>query len=319
MALNWEATETHWFVDQENKMMLTQNPGWNPTGGNGKGDAIGRTFIAYYLYGDERFLEGIESCWERVERTGIKRLIFGKYYYQGYRYPHRFPDELGLSRDHLLYTLIVYKYAGYTEEYLKEFTSHLRFRISKFASFTPELWWWKKAISGSKFHLWLYLALTVPVLKVSRWWNKMIYKYVPFEEESHQDDFVLIQNNMKPERIKKWANRLYPIYALHQHAWQLHLLPDSKRKRKAQKIAFDICPKHNYAIQMILGFKDMVDPENVFGFKSMTGGRWTGILNPWINDRDMSMQTNPVRLTANVQDVEYVQKLYNTIHCTHNI
>ena len=60
----------------------------------------------------------------------------------------------------------------------------------------------------------------------------------------------------------------------------------------------------------------MVDPENVFGYKSMQGGRWTGILNPWINDRDMEIITDPKRLEWNVQDVDYVRKLYNTSACT---
>jgi len=316
---NWEATETQWFVDQEYKMMLGQNPGWKPNGENGKGDAIGRNFIAYYCYGDERFLEGIESCWEKVERKGIKRLLFGKYYYQGYRYPHRFPDEIGLSRDHTLYTVLAYKYAGYSDEFIKEFVTHLRFRISKFARFTPELWCWMRAICGSKFYTWLYLAVSLPVTKVSRWWNDIIYKLVPFEEESHQEDFVKINNNMKPDIIKRWARRLYPIYALHQHAWQLYLLPDSKRKRKIQTEALRICPKHNYVIQMLLGFKDIVNHDDVFEYKSMEGGRWTGILNPWINDRDTQIITNPERLTANVQDEDYVQKLYNTIQCVDNI
>ena len=66
MAFNWEATDTNWFVDQEHKMMMSRNPGWNPDGDNGAGDAIGRTFRAYVTYGgDDRFLEGIENCWEK--------------------------------------------------------------------------------------------------------------------------------------------------------------------------------------------------------------------------------------------------------------
>jgi len=320
MAFNWEATKTQWFVDQDYNMMLSQNPGWMPNGGNGKGDAIGRTFVAFYCYSDDRFLEGIESCWEKIERKGfLKRLLFGKYYYQGYRYPHRFPDEVGLSRDHTIYTILAYKYAGYSREAIKEFTTHLRFKISDFALFTPELWLWRKAVYGSKIHTWLYLSISLIVTELSNLWNKFVYHITPFEEECNQDEWIKIPNDMKPERIWKWSKRLYPIYALHQHAWQLKVLPDSRLKRRVQKAALKICPKHNYVIKMLLGFKDIVTHEQAFGYRSMHGGRWTGILNPWINDRDLDEITDPERLEANVQDVDYVRTLFNSLQCEPNI
>jgi hypothetical protein len=315
MAFNWEATDTYYFVDQENKMMLTQNPSWKPDGENGKGDAIGRSFTSYVAYEDERFLEGIEACWERVERKGwLKRLLFGKYYYQGYRYPHRYPSEVGLSRDHLTYTLLAFKYAGYSDEFIKEFVTHLRFRISKFALFTPELWLWRKALY-SRFYEKLYLLMNIPVLYITKLWNKFVYKIVPFEDEYHPEEFIVIQNELKPKRIRKWAKRLYPIYALHIQAWQLNVLPDSKLKRRAEKIALDLCPKYNYVIQMLLGFKDLVPKEEVDNYKPMRGGRWGGILNPWINDRSMYIIDNPVWTEYNTLDVDYLKKLYNTIQC----
>lgn len=314
---NWEATETEYFVDQIYNMMLIQNPGWKPEGENGKGDAIGRNFIAFFTYGDPRFLEGIEDCWEKVERKGwLKRLLFGKYYYQGYRYPHRFPGEVGLSRDHTIYTLLAFKYAGYSDEFIKDFVKHLRYKISDFALFTPESWLWIHTLYGSKFYTWLFLTITTGVSWLSGTWNKLIYKLAPFEEESSQNDFIKVQNSMKPKRIQRYAKMLYPIYALHIHAWHLYLLPDSKLKRKAQKVALRICPKHNYVIQMLLGFKDMVDSEKVYDFKSMTGFRWSGVLESWINDRDINIITDPKRLEWNQQDVDYLRKLYSTDRCT---
>ena len=69
---NWEALETEWFVDQKNNMMLLQNPNWNLDGENGKMDSIERTFEAFFCYNDLRFLDGIESCWKKIERKGIK-------------------------------------------------------------------------------------------------------------------------------------------------------------------------------------------------------------------------------------------------------
>ena len=40
MAFNWEATETQWYVDQENKMMRVQ--------GHDPGDSIEESFRAYF-------------------------------------------------------------------------------------------------------------------------------------------------------------------------------------------------------------------------------------------------------------------------------
>jgi len=314
MALNWEATETQWFVDQANNMMLEQGHGEDL---GGRGDAIGRSFIAYYVYGDERFLEGIENCWVKKKRHWIWRLFGKKYYYQGYRYPTH-DHKTGLSRDHLTYTILAYKYAGYSNEALKEFIKNLRYVISNAAWFRPDLWFWVRAIYGSKLNTWLFYFTTNISMKVSRWWNKRISK-MAFEPEGSQDEWVLIPNSVKPKIIINLAKLLYPTYALHIQAWQLYLMPDSKKKRKLQKICLDICPAHNYVIQMLLGANKMVLRDNVFNYKSMRGGRWTGSLNPWINCRDMNIITDPKRLTANVQDVDYVRKLYNTIQCRTNI
>jgi len=306
MAFNWEATETQWYVDQENKMMRVKD--LNPD------DSIFEAFRAYFLYGDERFLEGIESCWVKVERRGwLKRFLFGKYYNQGYRYPTHYDDNF--SRDHLAYTLIAFKYAGYSEEFIKDFVKHLRFRISKRFLFTIDLWCWAYAIANIKPYTLLYPPIQWLVLAVSSKWNKLIYRHIGFGEESHQDDFVKIQNSMKPSGMIKLAKKLYPIYALHIVSWQIKLLKNSKWKKRLQKIALTLCPKHNYPIQMLLQSPNPPSREDVESYRSMEGGRWTGILNPWINDRDINFIVDPKRLQWNVQDVDYVRKLYSTIYC----
>lgn len=314
MALNWEATDTYFYVDQENKMMLRRNAENNPHGDNGKGDAIGRTFLSYYLYGDEKFIEGIESCWVRIERKGrLKRFLFGKYYYQGYRYPTQ--DNRGLSRDHLTYSILAFKYSGYSNKELKEFVKHLRFRISDLTLFTPDLWVWARAICGSKFYTWLFYTFEIPTMWVSKWWNRIIYAIAPFEDEVKQEDFVLVPNNLKPKRLDKLSDMLYPAYALHILSWQLYLLPDSKRKRKLQRICLGIVTKYNYVIKMLLGDKESFTKEEVWEFKAMFGGRWTGYLQPWLNDRDMRIIEDENLIKHNSLDVDYVRKLYNTVTC----
>jgi hypothetical protein len=316
LAFSWEATETWNFVDQENKMMLVQNPSWDPNGDNGRGDSIGRSFNAYFIYGEPRFLEGIEACWERVERKGwLRKLLFGKYYYQGYRYPHRYSGEVGLSRDHTINTILAFKYAGYSDEFLKDFVKHLRYKISDFASFTPEMWLWARAAAKIRPYTTLYLSISYIVTSLTAWRNKRLYKWSGFGEESHQDDFVRVPNDFKPIRVHKIAKLFYPIYALLIHAWQLKVLPNSKLKRAVQKQALKICPKHNYVIQMLLDSPKKPLEENVMGYKPMKGGRWSGILNTWINDRDISVIEKPKLTEYNSLDVDLVRKLYNTISC----
>jgi len=48
----------------------------------------------------------------------------------------------------------------------------------------------------------------------------------------------------------------------------------------------------------------------------MTGGRWTGILNTWLNDRDIEIIKDPKLIEYNNIDVDYLRKLYYTISCT---
>lgn len=314
MALNWETTDTQCFVDQKHKMMLIQNPGWALNKDNGKGDSIGRTFISYFNYKDERFLEGIEDCWVKKERNWFWKLLGKKYYYQGYRYPTHYDQDL--SRDHLLYSILAFKYSGYySNDKLKEFVKHLRFKISKRFTFTINLWFWTRAVCKNKFYERLFYAIDIPFFQFIRLWNKIIYKIAPFERENSQDEWIKIQNELKPKRIVKLASLLFPIYALHNKSWQIYLMPDSKRKRKLQKICLDLAPKYNYVIKMLLGDKKSFTKKAVWNYKSMTSGRWTGILNPWINDRDMNIIKDEKLLKFNVQDVDYVRNLYNTIQC----
>ena len=313
-TFNWDETRSFNFVDGKNKMMLCQNSSWNPSGDNGKGDSIGRTWVAYYTYGDKRFIEGIEDCWVKVERKGwLKRFLFGKYYNQGYRYPTHYDEDF--SRDHLAYTLIAFKYAGYSEEFIKDFVKHLCFRISKKFLFTIDLWCWAHTVANIKPYTIIYPPIQWLVLAVSNKWNKFIYKHARFEEEFHQEDFIQIQNSLKPAGMIKLANKLYPIFSLHIVSWQIKLLRDSKWKKRLQKIALTLCPKHNYAIQLLLQSPNPPSLEDIESYKSMRGGRWTTILNPWINDRDLRINEDLDTLEWNVQDVDYVRKLHSTISC----
>ncbi|HRT03643.1 MAG TPA: hypothetical protein P5513_06870 [Candidatus Diapherotrites archaeon] len=318
--LNWETKDTLNFVDRDNKMMLCQNPSWNPNGDNGKGDAIGRTFISYFCYGDPRFIEGVFNCWVKVYRKGwLKKLLFGEYYYQGYRYPTYAngteKEPVGLSRDHLTYTVLLFKYAGFSEDFLKDFVTHLRFRISKRYFMTIDLWLWLRVIANIKPYKIFYYPLEWIILAIASLWNKFLYKFSGFGEESSQEDFIKIPNSMKPKSMIRIAKKFYPIYALHINSWQIRLLPESKWKKRLQRIALSICPKYNYVIQLLLDSPNRPSKEAIESYRAMTGGRWTGILNTWINDRDIHIIEDPKLIEFNNIDVDYLKKLFYTISC----
>jgi hypothetical protein len=326
MALDWTATDTYYFVDQENKIMVVQNWPWLPNGDNGKQDSIGTNFICYVTYNDERFLEGIKNCWVKKESNSWfrKHILKKPYYYQGYRYPDHNTWMNNISRDHTFYTIAAYKYSGMSNKDLKEFVTHIPYKISKATPgsrtcrFTVNMWLWAHAIYGSKFYEWLYYRIETPFMRFTSWWNKILYnKITNWGEELHQDDFYIINEKYKSKRDLFLNELKFPIYALHQTAWAVNLLPDSKQKKKLQKIILDLAPKHNYVIKMLLGDKTSFKKEDVFNYKPMCGSRWTGILIPILNNRWLeiigvpeSIFPDPVLIRANTEDIDYVKKLY---------
>lgn len=309
----FDAKDTAFLVDPEHHMMLGMNYNWNPTGDRGKGDAIGRTFEAYYVYRDERFVEAVKNCWEMVP-TLDKNGIIKDYYYQGYRYPTH--EDNDMSRDHTLYTVLLALESGISEEELKEFVTHIPWKISQRFSMTPDLWLWFRARAGVWWAKILSNMIDIPLLAFYVVWQKIIYKLAPFREESHQDDFVKINNDEKDPKWSKWALKLYPPYAIAQSAWKINYLKPSLAKSIQEWLLLKITPKHNYVVRMLLNDKNMPSREDVYGFKAMMGGRWSAILNPFINDRDLHIMTKEnypkldTLLKANNLEVDLVRVIY---------
>jgi len=278
--------------------MLCKNPEWNVTVAEGRYEAIARSFIAYVCYGDERFIEGIESCW-------IKK---GKKYI-GKPYPVKADKLPPLVADHVAYTIFAFKYSGYSQEALKDFINNIK------TTYNISFYLWTHALIGNKINRLLFYLYMIPKMKLVTIWNKFIYKIAPFDDEVCQNGWIKIDNDLKPERIKKLAKKLYPMNNLHMLAWQIYFMPNSKLKTILQKICLKITPRHNYVIKMILGSKEKISKNKVNNYKPMTSYRWHGILNPWINEKDLDIITDENLLKANVLDVDYVRTLYNTIWC----
>jgi len=323
MAFNWEATETKWFVDQENKMMITQNAKWNPNGSNGKGDAIGRSLAAWFAYGDPRFIEGVKNCWVKTERkTWLGRKLFGKYYYQGYRYPTPEFFEKDMSRDHTSNTFVLMKLAG-EKEFLKEVAGKNRFVITKkhqahkgrkigvVHTYTPALWAFSKMVIGKwwwapVFYLISFLELLLYYLQ-----NGLVYLMGWFSREllpiDYNADTMTRQKQGKWRQF--WSKLAYPIYALNLFAWQLHALKDNPFKRLLQLMARPLIPRYNYNLKLAFNV-GKVTKEEVLSYKSMKGGRWTTPLNE-LNDRGVRFITDPELTEFNRQDEDLLIAWWN--------
>jgi hypothetical protein len=300
-SYNKRYKKSHWFFDSKNKMILYQNPGWDPDGNNGIGDSIGRFCMGYFTWGNPALIEGIRSCWEKIE---TKR----GYYSKGWRYPTKYEDTL--SRDHLYWTVMALKFSEAPEDEIKDFVKHLKWKISERYSFTIDLWLFLRAISGIKWAKPIWMILETIIIFFTVIWHKFAYKMGGFDEEYPQKEFFKIQNHEKPDRKVKWLNRLYPVYALHQTAWQLRSFEkDNFLIRIMRKMLLSITGKTNWAIRILLGDKN-IKKEDIFSYKSMKGWRWSAYLEPHVNDRDISINEDEVQTKYNKLDVDYLIKLW---------
>lgn len=311
---NFTATDTAYFVDQKYHMMLHIDYNWEPDGTCGKGDSIGRTFEAYYTYKDKRFLESVKNCW--VKNIRLRGLLKNKttYYYQGYRFPTH--DDNDMSRDHLLNTVLIFIASGMSEKDLNEFVTHVPWKISKRYSQSLDLWLWMRAASGVWWAKLLSPVIDIISLSLSVLFQKIFYKLASFSQEMSQDEFCAVKDFKRTKKMKLFSSMLYPSYTITQNAWKIHYMKDSFSKRILKSLLLKIANKHNYVVRLLLDDPNMPTKEQVYSYKSMIGGRWDGILNPEINDRDLHI-ISPDRypscdklLKSNVLDVDLVRSIY---------
>jgi len=321
LIFDWSATDTQWFVDQENKMMLGQNQSWNPNGNNGKGDAIGRTKDAYFAYGDPRFVEGVKNCWVKKERkTWLGKKLFGKYYYKGHRYPTEEYLEKDFSRDHTSNTFVLMKLAG-EEEWTKEVASHIKYTIRKkhvtskgkvkTHRFTPALWGFVKSFAGRWWGKPLFYFMSFFEIILYHFQNGLVYLAGWFSRELLQEDYnAQTMSNQKQGKWRQfWSKLAYPMYALNLFGWQLFVLKNNFFKRLLQYMSYLLIPRYNYQLKLLFNV-GKVKKEDVLKYKSMVGGRWTTVLNE-LNDRDVSIITKEELLIANTLDKDLLIFLWN--------
>ncbi len=269
-------SKTSWWIAEQNMVIFNGNVMHQSD--NGKRDAIGRTWDAYYAYRDKRFLDGIMSCW-----------MFDGNYWRGRRFPLGYQNEVPMSRDHVyntIYALHLGVQLGHvTEEFYEHFISHQPRVISSFAKQTLTMWLYIQLLNKKKIG-WLFYPIEYASLKVYKQWNKLIYKLTGVGKlggEIHQDNFKPILEFPRAKVLDWVTGLLYPNYALMSVGHRIQLLDNKKWLDKIKKAAWPLIPTYNYVGILLFNHPDGVTQEEVRDYKPMIGDRWSDILNPWIN------------------------------------
>ena len=290
---NPDNKQTYWYAD-ENLMISTQSV--TKVYDDGRWDGIEKALHAYICYGDSRFIQGIKNCWKS---NGNKL--------KGQRYPTELYANIGISRDHTIYSFVAWKLAGYSEEQLYYLAQRMPFNLGKSLGMkmTPSLWLWLRLISGKQigklWYLWQVIAKIGALIQ-----NKVVSFLFNFDlKETPQTEFV--------KEKQSWIDKLlFPTYALKLAAFQFYVLPDSFMKRAIQKLCQWNTPSENFLLKLMFGGK--VELGNIFQYKSMYGDRWSDELNPRRTRGDiLEIITNPEHLETNTLDKDLLETIYNKL------
>lgn len=260
--------ETWWFVTPQN-MVLNQDVYQRKRDvmdDYGANDCIEQTYHAYVAYGEERLIKGIKECWNHKKPQ---------------RYPIAFDGMKGMSRDHIIYSLMAFIYSGMSKEELNSYVKKVPFFIGDNlgTTMTLGLWLWMKLISGKKIgklyyaYVWLDTLLNVT-------YNLILdKKYKTGFIDEDPETFVYGNHN------REIAKKYYPTYALKLAANMLYVVDDNRFTRKTKKLLLKITPSRNYVLKILLGEK----VSNDITHKPMSCYSWSEMLNPIICNRPIML------------------------------
>ena len=184
--------------------------------------------------------------------------------------------ESDISRDHWSY-MIMYRALFSTKEEFEIFIDQIP-RMSG-------LYYWMYALAGSKFDELRYYAIQIPGAWLGNIWNKVI-------------------------RAIRARELLIPTYSLHNKAWQVHFMPDSKAKKRLQRILLKRLPKGNTNYLLTLLFGGYVSKADIDSYRHMTNYRW-GVLLDWTTSRDVHVIEDPKLLEYNAYEVDLLKTVYD--------
>lgn len=309
MSLDKNNKNTFWFYDDINHMMIHQNFG--PVFDNGKHDGPEKACHAYYAYKDNLVSHGVQKCKDWVPRKNwILRKLFGKQYIQWKRYPKLEWYHEPISRDHWIYIFVLLVKVGYVKYFIGHYVRNTRIQLSRTNWLTPKVWLWGKLISGEKIGYLFYPIALISIIQ-NKYWNKIIDKIGNFGEEWSQSDWIH-KKHPEPTKFQKFLRQFrYPTYALKLVAFMLDVLPDNWFKRQIHRQSWDMIPRYNYVLKIMLNHPNPPTFRQVRNYKSIKGDRWSDTLNPLLTPRALEVIRDPKLLAANRLDYDLLVALYD--------
>jgi hypothetical protein len=259
MTYNRDCKDCYNYVDEYGMMLCNAPPD------NGKGDAIKRTFLAWYCYQDDRFIAAILNCFTFNADGTVK----------GIRHPERTDDTL--SRDHLIFAYIALLLSGH--ESLKALVKGSPWQISAKYKQTIDMWLWSRVIIGEWWYRLPYYTVMVPMLLFNAGWNNFVRLMGGATPEAKQSEVDKYTNVKLSDRAHKWKGRRVPMYAIFILVWQLEVLPKGPFKWLLKRIASLMIYRYNYVLKLMLGVGKGVSQADVINYIPMKSTRWSTILN----------------------------------------
>lgn len=278
-------------------------------------DVIGRNLTTFIAFGQNKLkhqmlLDFMHQCYIYVHTWygSVRVQLFRHPKYKNSGKPNDF------SRDHLISFVMGMIMDGGVDKYRKMLLA-IPYKLSDKFYMTPDNWLWIRGMLGSKTALWLYYRIQITWMKIMRRWNEYIrhkYEFLPVQWEYHQSEYIRIkpQQHVTDEQ-KEGRKKLFQCYSLQGLAFQLYMLPDTKDKRKLQRICLDMVGSHNYLLRLM--FNGWVDITFIEKYKSMSSDRF-GVHLDKTNDRDTYI-LSPEQIEEWDIEKALLQRIYHEFIC----
>jgi len=258
----------------------------------GKGDSIGTLALMYMATGKPEYAYPLLHTATLTVAEETMRL---------YRHP-TCQDHYDTSRDHTIYWVMAMSkaYREIDDPVLK-ICARLFIRLRKWAvsdkfNRTIDMWIWEnivlrdaikdskelfsepaRIILSSKIWNFIYYLIMIPQMFFTMLWNYAVRVIFRLDREELYMLSQLDESFCGKKTYNKWAKLLFPAYARHIAAWQLHVLPDSVGKKILQWIYIKM-DVGNAVIRGLCGKTLLAKILDII-YNPVTGYRWSTELN----------------------------------------
>ena len=247
----------YYYFDGKSEMSLINNfKDWLT--GNGEGDALWRTGIAYITTRDKKYKKGILKAF-KLEKTNVSSGYVKEYHYQARRCnPDIGVDDVSRDQVILAWTSL---YLNGDNDSLKELVHHTKYRLSKRYVMTPTMWLWARGLIGNNLQgvigqIFLMIELALNVV-----WNKMLYSIIGVKEYTQDELENMLKERGEAIRFECINNKFkqmlwkmdFPGYALHLAAWMNYTSKKNIIKRINNWLISKDMAKGNLLLKLLIG------------------------------------------------------------------